>query len=258
VRHTLQTSSPGPSSFSSRGTITGPNTVWWFNGQNPDSTDYPVSITLTSSAGAATSWSVSQPDSKVTLSPSGTTATLASTGSYFSGTPGDVSVYASANGKTSAAFTITSKTPWRLVLESPPTTDCDGTFGYITFMRYDVHDNFDQPMPSDITWNEFIGTAQSKNGSNWGLIGITTQPGSSNPLIDQLAGPRLNYNPAPNPTPICRTPPSGAAFKELISQAIRVGSVATGVGVLAQSDTLTYYIDHGNHTGIVVPAKPPQ
>ncbi|MGA2695634.1 MAG: hypothetical protein ABSE92_06210, partial [Terriglobales bacterium] len=35
-------------------TISGPNTVWWFHGQDPNAGSYPTSITLTSSGGSTT------------------------------------------------------------------------------------------------------------------------------------------------------------------------------------------------------------
>jgi len=61
--------------------ISGGNIVWWFNGQNPAASAYPISVTLTSSAGSSTSWSVSQSDAKVSLSSTtGAQITITSTG----------------------------------------------------------------------------------------------------------------------------------------------------------------------------------
>jgi hypothetical protein len=59
--------------------ISGPNAVWWFNGETPNGSAYPTSITLTSSGGSSTTWSVTQTDAKVNLS--------TSSGSYVAVTP---------------------------------------------------------------------------------------------------------------------------------------------------------------------------
>jgi len=47
---------------------------------------------------------------------------------------------------------------------------------------------------------------------------------------------------------------------EQASQTIRVGNTNNpgGLGVLVQTDNLTYWIDHGTHENIVVPNRPPQ
>src|SRR5580704_3487934 len=58
----------GSTSFPVVPAISGGNTVWWFNGQNPDPTDYPISVTLSSSAGSSTTWSVNQADAKISFS----------------------------------------------------------------------------------------------------------------------------------------------------------------------------------------------
>jgi hypothetical protein len=236
-------------------TISGPNTVWWFNGQNPTSS-YPISVTLTSSGGSSTTWSVSQADAKVSLSPStGSQTTVTSTGSHFSGAVGDISITATASGVSSAPFTMTARTPWKLSLKSR-STSCDPTYVYITDISYNVLDNLSSVIANDITWNESLGQCQSANGSNWGTICVTPGAGSTNPLLDQLGGPPLSDK--PSPAPKCDTPPTGTTPYETVPQTIRVGSATTGTGVLAQTDTLTYYLDQGNHTGIIVPPQPPQ
>jgi hypothetical protein len=241
-------------------TITGPNVVWWFNGQNPSPSSYPVSITLQSSGGASTTWALSQSDSKVSLSSTtGASIQVTSTGTHFSSSTGDISITAKANGQPSAPFTITSKTPWKLVFDAQQSgTTCYTGYGYLTDLLYDLHDQFDSVIPNDVTWNEVVGTPQSQNGSNWGTYGLTTSSGSTGPLIDQLSGPGVNNQPPPNPTPVCHTPPTGTTVYRIASQVIRVGSTNTGSGVEVQTDNLTYYIDNGAHTSIVVPPPPPQ
>jgi hypothetical protein len=132
-------------------TISGPNTVWWFNGQNPNPAAYPTSITLTSTGGASTTWSVNEANAKISLSSmSGAQVSVSSSGGHFSGTAGDISIYVTAGGQQSTAFTITSKTPWRLVARGPSPACFASPQTYSTTLSYDVHDNFDTVMSADI------------------------------------------------------------------------------------------------------------
>ena len=238
--------------------ISGGNTVWWFNGQNPASSAYPTSVTLTSSAGSSTSWSVSQSDAKVNLSSTtGAQITVTSTGTHFSGQNGDVSITATANASQSAPFTMTAKTPWKLSFVSPQTFCNSSPQTYSTELTYDLIDNLSTTMSTDINWNETVGTAVCENGSNWCNYVIVTSGGSTNPLIDDLGPPNLNVSPAPHPTPICSGQGSGTTRYRSIPQTIYVGNSNSG-GVKAQSDTLGYYIDHGKHDSIQSPSQPPQ
>ena len=240
-------------------TITGSNAVWWFNGQNPDSSSYPTSVMLTSSGGSSTTWSVTQADTKVSLSStSGQSINVTSTGSHFSGAVGDISITAIANNVMSVPFTMTARTPWKLVPNESPTTFCNASpLTYGTEITYDVIDNLGSTISGDIGWNESVGTAGCQNGSNWCNYKLNTSGGFTNPLTDILAPPQLNANPAPAPTPTCTGGSSGATRYLAIPQIIYVGSTNTG-GVQAQSDTLGYYIDHGQHDSIQIPNKPPQ
>lgn len=244
--------------------ISGLSAVWWFNGQNPNPAAYPVTVTLTSSAGASTSWSVSQANAKVNLSStSGASIQVTSTGNYFSGNQGDIQIFAqdTKTGITSPPFAITSSRPWKLVFDSIASgTTCrsgGAGGGYITSLFYDLHDQLDRVMFEDIYWNEAVGAPWNANGSNWKNYGIQTQPGSTGPLLDQLSGPAVNNSPPPSPLPTCHTPPVGTTPYMKAPQNIQVGSSSQGSGVFVQQDNLTYYIDNGAHTSIVVPPKPP-
>jgi hypothetical protein len=44
----------------------------------------------------------------------------------------------------------------------------------------------------DCLWNEPLGPAKSKNGSNWCRSGIISGGGKTNPLADTLEPPDLN------------------------------------------------------------------
>jgi len=245
--------------------VTGPTTVWWFKGQNPNPTNYPVSITLTAMCGqsacsTATQWSVNQADAKVKLSSaSGNPISITSTGSYFSKSVGDVSVIATLAGVPSPAYAITGRTPWELAADPVDShTSQDATTGYYTIVASDLNDQLGSGMTSDVAWNESVATPQNANGSNWATCcgPLNTSAGTAPPLLDQLTPPQLSYNPSPKPT--YNSPPSGAVAYMAATQNIYIGSDVSGAGVFVQQDTLTYYIDHGAYTGIIVPPKPPQ
>jgi len=158
-------------------------------------------------------------------------------------------------GTPSAPFTMTARTPWKLSLASSPSTVCDDSYGYCTNINYNVLDNLSSVIADNIYWSEGIQACQSANGSNWGSICITTGPGST-PPVDVLCGPVLSDK--PSPVPKCDKPPTGTTPYENVPQQIQVGSDTFGSGSLAQSDTLTYYIDQGNATGVTSPSQPPQ
>ncbi len=236
--------------------ISGPHTVWWFNGKNPNASAYPISVTLTSTAGSSTSWSVSQADAKVSLSSTtGTQITITSTGTHFSKKIGDITITAKANGAASDPFTMTAKTPWKLVFRSRNTYCNPSPETYGTEISYDLIDNLSTTLSSDIFWNESVGSETCENGSNWCKYAIQTSSGSTDPLIDILAPPNLNIGAVPTPT--CTGQESGTTRYRSIPQVIYVGSDSSG-GVQAQSDTLGYYIDHGQHDSIQSPTQPPQ
>jgi len=125
-------------------------------------------------------------------------------------------------------------------------------------ISYSVVDNLSGTMSGDIYWNESVGTAACASGSNWCNYQITTGGGDTNPLNDNLSPPNLNVTPAPTPTPTCSGQGTGTTRYRAIPQTIMVGSSTTGKGTQAQSDTLGYYIDHGQHDSIQSPAQPPQ
>jgi hypothetical protein len=197
------------------------------------------------------------PPAKVKLSStSGATTTVTSTGSHFSASAGDISITATtSDGASSSPFTMTARTPWELTPSGSPSTVCDATYAYTTNISYNVVDNLSNPISGEIYWNEVLGACQSENGSSWGSICIASSPGST-PITDILGGPQLSRNPVP--TPKCDSPPTGVTPYEMVQQTIYVGSDTAGAGVVAQTDFLTYYLDQGADTSIVLPPPPPQ
>ena len=182
-------------------TISGPNAVWWFNGQNPNSASYPTSVTLTTPSGSSATWSATSGGSRVSLSPSGNHVTVTSSGNHFSGTVGDISITVTVNGQTSGPFTMTAKTPWKLVPRaSSPSTQCfTSPTSYVSTVSYDLHDNFDTLMSNDVGWNEVLGTFASESGSDWGNYAFSATGAATNPLEDLLSPPDQGVHPGMHP-----------------------------------------------------------
>jgi hypothetical protein len=235
--------------------ISGPNTVWWFNGLNPDPTAYPIAITLSSDGGAATQWAVGQADNKVTLSAtSGAQITVTSTGAHFSTAVGDINITATANGSPpSAPLFVTSRKP--ASLGNPRvSTRCDAQWGYESDISYIIYDQLDQGLPHDVDWNEnwTTGVTQVYAGTNWpqnpaqGTTALYYAPSGGPILIDGITGPGVNNQPANVPQPTCNANPSVEVVKW--GQRFLVGSQTSGAGVQVQQDTLHKWIDHGAHT----------
>lgn len=225
--------------------ITGPNTVWWLNGQFNSA--YPTQITLTSSAGASTTnWSVIAGGSKVNLSPqTGGTATVSSSGTVFSSGSGNdisVTVQDSSTGLTSDPFSLTTRTPSRLVMGIIPPPQCDSTFGYAQFIPYTIQDNLNANLPNPIGVNEKWTTTVSSDfsGTNWrrgSEGGINTDPSAPSQFSDEIQGENLALPPVPIPD--CS---GNAAAVEHWGQAWGAGSTTVGLGsvngVQVQSDTI--------------------
>ena len=231
-----------------RPVISGPNTVWYFNGFSPSG--YATSIQLTSSGGSNTTWNITGGANKISLSATtGSSTTITSSGSAFSSAVGDISVTATASGQTSAPFPITSRTPYSL---SPGSiqTSCDSTYGYSTFITYTIQDQLLTPLPSGVPLNENWTTAvvNDYSGANWTrqVPGNLTTTGST--FADHIEG--MNLSASPKPVPTCNG--SSTAVQHW-GQEWLIGSLTIGSGTLVQTDTLQKYIGYAAHLGIVSP-----
>lgn len=236
--------------------ISGPNTVWWFGGQTPSG--YATTITLTSSGGAGTTWSVPAGGNQVSLSStSGASITVTSSGNAFSSTAGDVKITAVANNQPSDPFPITTRTP--TLLQTPPITDstsCDSSNGYSTLIEYTVLDNLNQPLPSSVEYNEKFTTSWNVDsaGTNWPQIFGNPPPtfpgstGTQSILSDLITGPNLSSS--PNPVPTC----SGGGPEIInINQEWRIGSDTSGLGRRVAQDNFERFLDHADHNPINTP-----
>ncbi len=229
--------------------ITGPNTVWYFGGQNP--TGYATQITLSSSGGSGTTWTVVSGSNKVSLSTTtGAETAVTSTGNVFSSAVGDIKVKARANNVDSTEFSITSRTPYRWVAGSI-STNCDATNGYLTLISYTAQDQLLAALPSDVPYNEkwTTGITNDFSGTNWrrGPEGAGVSQGS---LMQDLIGGE-NVNLPPVPVPLCN---GDSTAIQHWGQEWWVGSATIGVGRRAQTNTLQKYKGRAAHTSIMSPA----
>ena len=231
--------------------ITGPSTVWYFNGAAPSG--YATVITLTSSGGVSTQWTVVAGGDKVTLSnTSGTSTTLTSNGVNFSTSVGDIKITATVSGMTSNQFGVTSRAPYRLV-PGPVVTNCDSTWGYATAINYTVQDRLLTALPTSVAMNELWTTpaTNDSNGTNWRQPfqdGWSTQGAT---LQDYIQGE--HYQLPPVPTPTCD---GNSTPVQHWGQAFYVGSFNPGNGRRVQINTFQKYRGRAAHTVITSPATP--
>jgi len=148
---------------------------WWFNGY--DAQNYAEQATLTA-VGAATgsfSWSVVAGTAKVDLNNGGAdsdaiTATddnailVKSTGA--SGTENDISIRLTYQGTMNATIALHVRTP--ALTEASIPSDNAKNNGYESTLTYQVKDQLNGYLPSDLEANEAFGTWVSQHiGENW-------------------------------------------------------------------------------------------
>jgi len=228
-------------------TITGPNVVWSFAGLSPSG--YATAITLTSSGGTSTTWSLVSGSGKATLSATqGTQTTVTSTGTSFSAAVGDIIVRASNAGET-ADQSITSRTPYSL-LAGNSLTNCDATWGYDTFLAYTIRDQLGTALPLGVPINEQWTTAVVKDNkkTNWprGNPGSFTTTDAT--FADHIQGALLSSSPVPVPSCTGTT-----ANVEHWGQAWYIGSLTIGAGKNVQTNVLQKRVKDALHTTIVSP-----
>jgi hypothetical protein len=245
----------GPSGGSpghAKPTISGPNTVWWFGGQQfvPG---YSTSITLTSSGGSGTIWAVTAGADKVNISPTGSTLTVTGSGSSFSSSVGDIHITAQANFETSAPFTLTTRTPY-LLANKQVLPSCDAGFGYLDTISYNIQDQLFTNVPSAVPWNEEWTSSiidDDAPNDNWSQFGQPIETGATETiLVDFITGVGVNNTPAPTPTPVCTGTPIDVQHW---GQEFRVGSLTSGLGQPVQTDAFTRFNEHGQHANSVSP-----
>ena len=231
--------------------ISGPNTVWWFNGGAR--MGYSTSITLTASGGSGYSWSISKGSNMIKLSAtSGSSTNVSSTGTAFSSSSTDISVTVTSNGVASNPFYVTSKRPYTLTLGTI-TYQCDSTWGYDDFFPYTIKDQMGVALPSSVPLNEFwtTGVTDDYTGTNWRRISpgqTTTSSTTPAQFSDEIQGENISLPPVP-PT-AC---PSAGRAVEHWGQEWFVGSLTSGSGEAVQTDTIQKNTNDAEVMSIITP-----
>lgn len=236
-------------------TITGPNTLWWFNGLNLGVSGYSNQITLTAnpSSGSSFTWTIVSGSDKVSLSGSSALATITSIGQ--SSTANDVSITVTIAGQTSDPYKLTVRAPYALGTapsHRTPVYLSDSTYVWQTDIYYQVLDNLLTPLPTPLSVNEFFTTdiVPQYSGTNWrrGGAGCATTAADLT-FPDGIYG----ENPSYNPTPVYNPSWTGVEV-ETWGQDWHIGTCVNGSGPRVQSDNIEKWIDHALHTQIVSPA----
>ncbi len=229
-------------------TITGPNTVWWFNGQNPDPSTWPTQITLSSNANGT--WAVTSGSDYVRLSStSGSSITVTGTGA-FSREVNDVSITLSVNGMTSNAFTITSKGPRVLANPYNLPRRCDGAgeVGWHYDRTYRVLDNFNNIM-KNVPVSEGVGLPISDRADGLRFPAVMPKGGLTNASTGNFTDVIfVCASGSVTPMPENYTDGSGTSLVDHISQTWCAGSLASSLactGAPVKSDTIYRYLGHG-------------
>lgn len=237
--------------------ISGPPTLWWFNGLGSGVSGYATQITLTANSeglGTSYQWSVASGSDKISL-PTSTSSTVQVTGTGQSRAANDASVTVTVGGVTSAPFKLTVRAPYTLGTDPnnpAPVYSSDGTYVWSVQIPYRVLDNLLTPMPNPVSINENWTTPVANDylNTNWrqGAAGCATL-GSGGAFADLIEG----ETPDRTPTPVYNPQENGLAVQHW-GQEWRVGTCAIGSGPRVQTDTLQKYTDHAAHTNIVSPA----
>ncbi|MEK6322014.1 MAG: Ig-like domain-containing protein [Acidobacteriota bacterium] len=237
--------------------ISGPVTLWWFNGYSPSG--YATEITLTASPGGAGAYAwaivagtdfVNYSNNSDNMTTSTNQVVVRSTGQSVD--PFDIKVRVTVNGVQSQKFALVSKAPYSLG-SAGEDHQPDAARGYRTFIYYQILDQFTNVLPSNVPISEFFTTPVIADfpGMNW----TGGQPNSlvANPagFADTLAPPALltNYPESRPPCiPLCdvRVNHNEGSF--------HVGTLNIGQGLRVQTHTWQFYTDHGAHQNRISPA----
>ncbi len=234
-------------------TLTGTgHDIWYFGpgitSQSSGATQFQYSVTLTAHGSGTATWNVSSGNSEVTLTLSGSTAAVVSSGSAFSSTKLDVAITVTMDGVTSAPYQITTHVPSAMSFASYTHT-CNATFGYEDFIQYDVYDQLGTSLTASyiFDFNENFTTPFFDVNSNWGSVNSVPATALQGQVVDEISGVVVNQSPSQSPTPVC----SGNTVEtEYATQDWYVGSLLAGQGVLLQTDQWTRYADMAAHLNI--------
>jgi hypothetical protein len=243
--YTTWCNKPATASVTVKPTISGGNTVWWFNGQTVSG--YSTQITLTTQSSGT--WNVTAGATKVHISSStGQSINVTGTGT-FSQSSGDVKITVTVNGVASDTFSLSSNGPAFLSRSSKSDFPCSGNGeqGWDSFINYTLRDNFNNPMPNVPVNEAFSGSTVWPRVTSTG--GTTTGTGTFTDDIFVCAAPG-----GLSPMPISPQQPETNTLVDSFHQNWCSGSSASNswgsacVGGQTQSGTLQRFIDHGQVT----------
>ena len=254
------------------------STVWWFNGEDPDPGAFPTSITLTSSGGSQTQWTVwtnSEFGEAVELSSDFGEAVTVTANEIGSGTTGDMFIVASV-GATSASFQVTARRPHKfehhsIVSKCPHTYQAipelvQGFFYKFVYTAKDQLNAAMQKVPYNEHWQHGgVGTNPPYKpvgeeptsyqldftGSTWGFkppSGAVSDPATGQVFdLVEIAGSGASY-------PVL-VPPScgGDSSVDSWTQRWFVGSQSPGQGVHVQNNKLHRYLGKAQHESVQSP-----
>lgn len=225
-------------------TITGPQTLWWFNGQTPSG--YAVQITLnTSCSGSSWQWTVNSGNNKVTLGTNGS-CSITITSAAPSGTQSDVSISVTVGGLTSTPYLLTVRAPHSLSYQGDNHAS-SSAYGYTSKIGYDIRDQFGTLLPTDVLINELFttGITNDYSGTNWIRAPQGFATVSPSGWDDTITGQPVSQA-IPAPTAPCSPPCSTLVHH--FSGEWYVGSATSGIGVKVQTNTWNRYVDHATHS----------
>jgi hypothetical protein len=130
------------------------------------------------------------------------------------------------------------------------THQADATWGYTTFVTYEVLDDKGNPVKGfDVNEKFPSGEVNDDPTCDWrkGAEGGTTSPNTT--FSDQIQGESSTHTPTPqNPqTPV------GSHKVQHWEQEWYIGSTTPGVGTKVQTNTIQKYRDHADHENVKSP-----
>lgn len=243
--------------------------IWYFDGVQPLSYQTTAQLTI---QGAPTSgdfqWQVlSGPvvlengTSNMTKPNSDPTMEIKSTGASAPAvavTP-DVHIQVSVNGLavkySTAVFAPEELSP--LPLTGNTTDMADSTFGYLSFVHYEILDQFGQPLPAIfIEINEKFTTGQTSDypptTTSWRQSTASSTFVGPNDWNDMIGGENFAFSPLV-PVPVSPTDPNANVPVAHWDGEWRIGSLTIGAGRLVQTNRWQKYQGRALHTNVQSP-----
>lgn len=234
-------------------------TIWWFNlpqGQ-PQRDGYPTTLRLEALPPGAASyqWEIVSGSDKATLAlePGNPVNSVVVYSTAPSVAPDDIAVRVTVNSVASDEFRFTIRAPDKLIFGSYSDTVPNATQPWQTYVNYEVRDQFNQPLPEDISWNEIFTTNTiNDTPNNWqrgAPKGATQNPRG---LADRMNSPTRDPRVTPKPILYNRNAPSNVKVLHFDGE-WRVGNTTPGTGRRVQKNTWQFWLDRGRHPNRITP-----